>query len=204
MSRYRARRYIWILITVFLVVYVFVEYPYDVEIACAIIILYSLLLVVESMQFKKKRDQFIELGEQEHFDKKYIVSLLYYVFIICFIFFIGPKISGLGFLPPFRDELHTLFWVLLVPGILINVLRVFFKVKENSIYATEKGLLYGMGNLEFYFWEDFKSYKHISNQKLFRIEKKNSKRLYISYEEEHFNKNREAILAILDKKLTRE
>ncbi len=204
MSRHNTTRFVRILIAVFLVVYIFVEYPYDFEITCAIIILYSLLLVVESIKFKKKRHEFIALGEQEHFHKKYLGNLLYIVFVICFVCF-GPKLLELGILPAIRDNINlNIVAILTLPALTVLILRFLFEEKERIIYATEKGMLYGMENHEFYFWEDFKSYKHISNQKLLRLEKKNLKRLYISYEEEHFNEHKEEILTILDKKLTRE
>jgi len=204
MSRYSARRYIRILFAVFIGLYCFVEYTYDFEITCAIIILYSLILVIDSIQFRIKRHKFIELGEQEHFHEKYLGSLLYIVFLFCFVFF-GPKLSALGFLPPIRDEFNTnLTAIVLLPGLITFILRFLFTEKENIVYATEKGILYGLETNEFYFWDDFKSYKHISDQKLLRFERNNSKRLYISYEEKYFNKHREVILTILDKKLTRE
>lgn len=182
------------------------EYKYDFEILFSFSILYSLTILIESIRYRIRRDELIELGEEEHFHKKYIgylISIAFVVFI--YLSMTNEWLKGwLGEVSIFRDFHDAFYLVVLIPQLIEFSIGFLFKEMGVFMYATKKGILYSMNTQEKYQWEDFNSYKIISDQKLLRFEKKNLKYLFISYEEKYFNKYREEILTILDKKLTRE
>lgn len=187
-----------------IVLYPFIGYKYDFQIIFSFSVLYSLAILIDSIRYRIRRDNLIELGEEEHFHKKYI-SYLFLILFVLFIFFGVTRIEEFDIFPQMRKDYNINFSIIIfLPQLIQFILGIAFKEMGVFMYATKKGILYSMNTQEKYQWEDFNSYKIISDQKLLRFEKKNLKYLFISYEEKYFNKYREEILTILDKKLTRE
>lgn len=198
------KRYFATFFIISVLLYFFIEYPYDIEIIFIISCIISIDILIKSIRFRIRRNNLIELGEQERFYGSWIGTLLFIAIIIALIFGI-PKLEELGVLPEREERFHENFtFIVLMPQIIQFIIGIAFREMGQYMYVTEKGIIESMEVHESYLWEDFQSYGVLSDMKLIRFKKKNDKFLFIAYHEEHFNKHREHILTILGENLKRE
>jgi hypothetical protein len=153
------------------------------------------------------RNKFLEIGILELFHYPYIANVILIAFVLLSGYF-GQDISDLR--PQERMETANTFyiWVILLPNVVQFFMMIIFKEIPTYIYLTNRGILTSMNAKEYLAWKDLSSYKVLSNLTLLRFRKKEpSKRsqfFFVTYDKDHFKKQEQEILSILDKNLKNE
>lgn len=202
----RKLKYILIPLALLTLTYMFVEIPFVLEFLFVAYGLLSLNSIITGLRFKSIKKDLVELGTQENFNGEFVATMFTFLAVAILTYF-GTKLTDWDLVPRRLSPISPyVLLVILIPQF-TQAIMVYLLNAGGRVYITERGMLLNMNTSEHFVWKDFDSYAVLPDLKLIRFRKQKgpkSKFFFVSSDFEDFHRNKDQILAILDKNLKRE